>query len=184
MNYRLTSPVTPMQSHRFRQLLVILWAFLSPVTPTPAEIKAQAPIVVAVPGKQIQLSTADWTAMRNEETYAKNFESRHKAKNEVMEQVVTVFLIEMSPDRRIGTKISDTEHVEFFTVHPNSVTVQVRREKKGYWILSRQTFALTTGAPVSGAALKHNYSDADITQLRHWLQNDIDRTRFLLSDTF
>lgn len=173
-----------MQSRRFRHLLLILCAFLFPVTPTPAEIQAQAPIVVSVPGKQIQLPAADWTAMRNEESYAKNFECRHKAKNEVMEQVVTVFLIEMSPDRRIGTKISDTEHVEFFTVHPNSVTVQVRREKKGYWILSRQTFVLTTGAPVSGAALKHNYSDADITRLRHWFQNDIDRTRFLLSDTF
>ncbi len=101
--------------------------------------------------------------MKNEESYAKNFEARNKSQNEVFPQIVTVFLIEMSPDCCTGTKLSDSEHVEFFTVHPDSVTVQVRREKKGYWILSRQTFALTRGAPISGATLKHDYSDHEIT---------------------
>ena len=116
--------------------------------------------------------------MQNEENYAKNFESRHVTKDEMFPQVVTVFLIVMSPDRRIGTRISDSEHLQFFTVSPGSVTVQVRREKQEYWILSRQTFAL------NGTSIEHNYSEADITQLRHRFQNEIDRTRLLLSETF
>lgn len=172
------------QRHHHYELLSVLAAFLALTLSAPAAIKAEAPFVFNVPGKQIQLSAVDWTAMKDEESYAKNFEARKKAENEVFSQVVTVFLVEMSPDRRIGTKLSDNEHVEFFTVQPGSVTVQVRREKKGYWILSRQTFALTRGAPVSGAALKHNYSDSEITRLCHWFQNDIDRTRLLLSETF
>jgi hypothetical protein len=132
----------------------------------------------ALPGKQLQLSSLDWVAMQNEENYAKNFESRHVTKDEMFPQVVTVFLTVMSPDRRIGTRISDSEHLQFFTGSPGSVTVQVRREKQEYWILSRQTFAL------NGTSIEHNYSEADITQLRHRFQNEIDRTRLLLSETF
>jgi hypothetical protein len=152
-------------------VVIWLWPFSTATPATPF-------LSTAVPGKQLQLSSLDWTAIQNEESHAKNFESRHKTKDEVFSQVVTVFLIEMSPDRRIGTRISDSEHVEFFSVLPDSVIVQVRREKQGYWILSRQTFAL------SGASLEYNYSDADITRLRHRFQNEIDRTRLLLSETF
>jgi hypothetical protein len=103
---------------------------------------------------------------------------------EIFSQVVTVFLIQMSPDRRTGTKISDSEYVEFFTGSPDSVTIQVRRDKKDYWILSRQTFSLTPGAPISGEALKHDYSASEIAKLRKFFQNEIDRTRLLLSESF
>lgn len=135
-------------------------------------------LTVEAPNRLLRISALDWTAMQDEEIYAKNFQRRHKLQNELSAQVVTVFLIPMSPERRIGTKISDNEYIDFFSGLQNSVTILLRFEKNGYWILSRQTFVL------NGQTLKYNYNNEDIERLQYQFKSEIERTRILLSQTF
>jgi hypothetical protein len=135
-------------------------------------------LTVEAPNRLLQISALDWTAMQDEEIYAKNFQRRHKLQNELFEQVVTVFLIPMSPERRIGTKISDNEYIDFFSAHQNSVTILLRLEKNGYWILSRQTFVL------NGQLIKYNYNNEDIERLQYQFKTEIEQTKILLSQTF
>jgi curved DNA-binding protein CbpA len=40
-------------------------------------------LTLSAPGKEIKLSSSAWTAMQNPEDYAKNFEARRTAKNEI-----------------------------------------------------------------------------------------------------
>ena len=135
-------------------------------------------LTVEAPNRLLQISAVDWTALQDEEIHAKNFQRRHKLQNELFEQVVTVFLIPMSPERRIGKKISDTEYIDFFSGLPNSVTIRLRLEKSGYWILSRQTFVL------NGQLLKYNYNNEDIERLEYQFKTEIEQTKILLSQTF
>lgn len=146
---------------------------------SPSADKHNNPILtVEAPNRLLQISALDWTAMQDEEIYAKNFQRRHKLQNELFEQVVTVFLIPMSPERRIGTKISDNEYIVFFSGLPNSVTILLRYEKNGYWIMSRQTFVL------NGQLINQNYNNEDIERLQYQFKTEIEQTKILLSQTF
>jgi hypothetical protein len=78
--------------------------------------------------------------MKNEATFARNFEATSNPPSRKY-QVVTVFMIPMSDDRRDGQRLSTTEYLEVFTVTPGEVVVQVRRDHGAYWVLSRETFA-------------------------------------------
>jgi hypothetical protein len=87
-------------------------------------VRAEQPLSVSVPGKTIELSQGEWTKLEDATGFAKNFEERKKAPWHEFGRVVTVCLNPMSEDRREGLKISESEYVEFFVVHPGFVTVQ------------------------------------------------------------
>ena len=141
-------------------------------------------IKINVPGKELRLSRQAWKAMKNRENYALNFEALVLKDKEVYEQVVTVFLVAMSPSRKAGagTKFNENEYVEIFTAHPDTITIQISREQRGYWVLSRQTFKMDTRFNfIQDGKL---YEDAEFRLISDLFDNQIDATRFLLADTF
>lgn len=136
---------------------------------------------VKTPNKLITVSDKDWVKMEDPETYAVNFSAKHKGEGEEFEQVITVFLNAMTPDRIIGKKISDNEYLEMFNGLPGTVTMQLSRDNGEYWVLSRQTF------PVSNtelASMNPEESDQSFLLYQLHFQNEIDTTRLLLSSQF
>ncbi len=153
-----------------------------------AETVGGTPITCDVPGKKIQLSREDWIPMTNQEAYAKNFEARQKSEGEVFPKVVTVFLLEMSSDRLadLGVKISKTEWVRIFHFYPETITVEVSREKGGYWLQSHQVFQLKPIVPqkLETEPRFHLCEGDDFKIKLRMYQREVDRTRFLLDQIF
>ncbi len=69
--------------------------------------------------------------MKNEAANADNFEAT-KNKPPRRYQVLTLFKIPMSDDRKIGEKISADEYLEIFCTGLRSVVVQIRRDHQSY----------------------------------------------------
>ena len=105
----------------------------------------------------------------------------------MFEQMITVFMNQMTDDRKSGEKITNSEYIEAFVVHPNSVTVQIRVDKGDYWVMSRQTFNIKTNYPdqtdISFSDLQYILVDAPDT-LNQTMQNQIDNTRYILNNDF
>lgn len=137
---------------------------------------------LTVPGKTLEISAADWSKMRDETSFAKNFEEIKQAPWHHFGRVVTVFLNPMSEDRRLGIKISKTEYVELFSIDGVNVTAQVRVDKGGYWVLCRETFK--PKAPMPAVTLWSYLSENEELQLLHHYQVEIDETRYLLNSKF
>ena len=137
---------------------------------------------LAVPGKTLELSKGEWSKMGDETNFAKNFEEKKEAPWHKFGRVVTVYLNPMSEDRRSGLKISKTEYVELFSVHPGFITAQVRVDKGGYWVLCRETFK--PKAPMPAVTLRSYLSENEELQLLHHYQVEIDETRYLLNSKF
>lgn len=135
-----------------------------------------------VPGKTIELSPDEWRKMSDENSFAKNFAAKKIEPWQKIERVVTVFLNPMSEDRRLGLKISKTEYVELFSVLPELITVQVRVDKGGYWVLCRETFKPKD--PMPKVTLRSRLDENDEIQLRYHYQAEIDETRHLLNSKF
>lgn len=139
---------------------------------------------LVVPGKTIELSSDDWTKARDKRSFAKNYEEKRISPWHKYGRMVTVFLIPMSDDRRVGLKISDREYVEFFIVHPGLITVQTRVDKGRYWVLCRETFNQKSHLPVDASAYKPFLSENENQLLWRLYQAEIDETRYLLQSTF
>lgn len=117
--------------------------------------------------------------MTNESAYARNYERRQLREAERFNQVVTIFDLPMTADRRSGAEIAPGEFVEIFKVgtEVNSAVVQVRIDEGDHWLLSRQTFWLREGYlrewdPQSSEQVFQVFQRA--------LQNEIDETRMEL----
>ena len=146
--------------------------------------RAEQMLLVSVPGKAIELSQGEWAKMQDEAGFAKNFEERKNAPWHKFGRVVTVYLIPMSEDRRQGLKISESEYVEFFIVHPGFVTVQTRVDKGKYWVLCRETFKPKAPLPVEISAYKPWLGENENRQLWRLYQVEVDETRHLLNSRF
>lgn len=149
------------------------------------DVRAQSKLQtlsLTVPGKTLELSTDEWSKMRDETSFAKNFEGKKDAPWHKFGRVVTVYLNPMSEDRRSGLKISKTEYIELFSVHPGLLTAQVRVDKGGYWVLCRETFK--PKAPMPAVTLRSYLSENEELQLLHHYQVEIDETRYLLNSKF
>ena len=96
---------------------------------------------VIVTGRTIGIPSTDWTPLKNSEEFAVNFEAKAKQESEAWHQIVTIFKIPMAERDRQAVESAPLEYAEFFIVHPGHVTLQLRVDKGGYWLLSRQTFA-------------------------------------------
>ena len=139
-------------------------------------------IKINVPGKELHLSRQAWKAMKNAEDYALNFEARLLKNREVFPQVVTVYLIAMASSRKAGTQLSENEYVEIFSTDSDRMTIQIRREQRGYWVLSRQTFKIDNRFNFIQAG--KYYENDEFRLISDLFDNQIDGTRFLLADTF
>ena len=102
---------------------------------------------VSVPGKTITLAPEEWIKMKDPTTVGKNIEERKKGPRHQFGRVVTIVPIPMSNNDRIGLKISASEYVEIFIVHPEFVTVQTRVDNGTYWVMCRETFLRKAHAP-------------------------------------
>ena len=137
--------------------------------------------LVKTSGKSIVVSDQKWKKVDDSETYARNFEAKEKVGREVYSQVITVFLNTMSADRMSGKKISENEWLEMFAVHPQTVTVQIRRNKGDYWVLSRQTFSVSEPQLINA---NPESSEQNFALYQNFFQNEIDTTRHILDSEF
>lgn len=128
----------------------------------------------------VSLPRTDWKEMDNPTSFAKNFEARRMRNSEVFSQVITIFLEPMPKEKKIGMQLSDLEYVELFTVHPNTITAQIRVDKGYYWMLSRQTFR--DYRPVGKKPL-NNFGTLDQIEVSEFLtmyEEDVKETRYKL----
>ena len=136
---------------------------------------------ITVNDKNIIVSQDEWKFVEPFEPslYSRNYSAKNKKDGHMFEQMVTVFMQEMTADRKIGEKITNSEYIEAFVVHPNSVTVQIRIDKGDYWVMSRETFESKNNYPdqtnVSYSDLLLNFED---------MQNRIDNTEYILNNEF
>lgn len=148
------------------------------LTAVPSRVESD--VLVTVGTKTIRLSTVDWHKAENEADYAQNFEAKTNDPGRRY-QVVTIFTIPMSDDRRVGTQLSKREYLELFVSAPGQLTVLLRVDHGAYWILSRELFIGPAIAGVSlpeyGALTKRQERRARLA-----LQDRLDRTRHLLKN--
>jgi hypothetical protein len=141
--------------------------------------------ILKTTSKTIELDKSQWTKLKDEYDYAKNYTKKDSSPWHQYNQTVTVYLIPMSADRRIGLKVSDTEYIEIFLVHSeNYVTVQTRVDKNKYWVLSRETFKLKGKMPFDITGYQPILSEKKTKQLLKHYQLEIDKTRYLINDMF
>lgn len=140
-----------------------------------------ADFTIQTSGKNIIISNQKWLKSENSENYAKNFEAKEKTDKEAFPQMVTIYLNTMTSDRMLGTKISDNEYLEIFVVHPQTVTIQIRRNNGNYWLLSRQTFFVNESSLTN---INPELSEQNLSMYRSFFQNEIDKTRYVLASEF
>jgi hypothetical protein len=140
--------------------------------------------VVKLPTGIRRLPKADWKPMTNEYDWAENFEQIEKGPRHEFPRVVTVFKLPMTEDRRVGVRVSPNEYVEMFVVNPGTLTVQVRLDKKQYWVMSRETFEAKSIHRVDTTTAYRSFYDQEFEWAREAFQPELDSTRYLLQSTF
>ena len=137
--------------------------------------------------KIVPINGGEWRVMENQSSYARNFQHKAKSSTERFDQVVTVFDLPMTDDRRLGHKDSKDEYIEIFKIgapssitFPNDVVVQIKLDKGDYWLLSRQTFIVGRHL----AELNPEENENSYLIFRSALQDEIDKTRYQLRNAF
>ena len=104
---------------------------------------------ITINDNNIIISQNEWRFIEssNPSLYSKNYSAKNKRDGHMFEQTITVFMQNMTSDRKKGEKISNSEYIQAFVVHPNSITVQIRIDKGDYWLLSRETFESKNNYP-------------------------------------
>lgn len=118
-----------------------------------------------------------WVLMENDSSYASNYQRRERRPTERFNQVVTVYDMRMTDDRRVGLEIASGEYLVMFKLSHDSVVVQIRQDHGIYWLLSRQTFSL----PRQLTALNPESGAGEFQVFRLEFQDQIDETRHFLS---
>lgn len=137
---------------------------------------------VSVGDTAVRLSAQDWKPMDNPEPYAENFEAQILRSGHAFPQVLTIFKLPMSEDRRIGIQISSIEFVEFFVVQPGKLTIQIRVDRGKYWVLSRETFDANKAVSVNVNDYRPVLSEEENRILWNVYQNEVDATRTLINE--
>ena len=168
-------------------MFLVAEAFLSPPATSSINDEPSATIeqVVEEPtGGPLRLPNGQWKAMTNEFPWAENFEQIAKGLRHEFPRVVTVFKLPMTDDRRVGIRISPNEYVEMFVANPGAITMQVRVDKKSYWVMSRETFLAKSIYGVDTSTPSHSIYDEEFKWARQAFQPEIDTTRYLLQTSF
>jgi hypothetical protein len=95
---------------------------------------------IIVGNQKTQLDQDEWNVLKSDSEYSVNLSKKTKRSNEKYNQIVTVFNIEMTKDRKSGVKLSENIYFEAFRTSLDSLTIQIRIDKGSYWVLSRQVF--------------------------------------------
>ena len=133
--------------------------------------------------RTLALDAAEWRPMANPKTFAENFEATGVKAGEAWGQVLTIFKLPMSSDRKRGVQLTKSEFVEPFVAHPDMVTVEIKVDRGQYWVLIRQTFTLTAETAkrvewdVDGHAPRPTNSVREQRSLVRTFQDQIDATR-------
>jgi hypothetical protein len=136
---------------------------------------------IAVGNRSVEISPLEWEVLKSEFEYSVNLKNNRMLSNEKYNQIVTVFNLEMTRDRKSGTKLSDNIYLESFRTLQDSVTVQIRIDKGSYWILSRQTFSFDNDRILSIG----EYADEKKSLLiSNMFKNEISNTIYTLNRHF
>ena len=95
---------------------------------------------IIVGRKTIHLNEDEWDLIKSDSEYSVNLSKKTKKVCEKYNQILTVFNIDMTKDRKSGVKLSENIYFEAFRTHLNGITIHLRIDKGSYWILSRQIF--------------------------------------------
>jgi len=161
-----------------KNLLIILSFLLlsSPVIGQSSD--KDSDYVIKTKNKLINISKSNWDFLETDYLYSKNYQSKNKYEGHMYKQIITVFLIPMTNDRK-REEIAKNEYFESFVLRANSITVQIRIDKGDYWVMSRETYNTFENFPVQK---DFSYSNALINF--RGIQDRIDRTRFILNKDF
>jgi hypothetical protein len=146
--------------------------------------ETKKPIVstkIKVGNKTVDISGDNWDIVNSESEYSINLIKNIKRKNEKSNQIVTIFNIEMTNDRKKGAKVSENIYLEAFNALENSITIQIRINKGNYWVLSRQTFENNNNKILSSGEYADESKVAIISNL---FQDEISNTINLINSTF
>jgi hypothetical protein len=129
-----------------------------------------------------------WETLSTNSDYSEGFSRRLAQNNEEYELVVTIFKLPMTEDRKSGLKIGDNEWLEIFSTFREEMTMRLRLNKGDYWLLSRQTFKVGVTPVEHPKAYTFPWYESEIdakdTLIRSYLQNEIDKTRYILRNEF
>lgn len=151
----------------------------------PSFVGAASDITIEAPGKKISLSSEEWEKLADPAGFAKNVSERKLEPSHKFSRVVTVFLNLLTEDRYSGMlKISEHEYIEVFVVHPGFITAEVVVDKGTYWVLSRETYLPKKQTLVNISQYKPVLNQSDTKSLWLVYQQEIDETRYLLSQKF
>lgn len=138
-------------------------------------------IELIIGNKKIIIDQNQWDILKSESEYSFNIERRKKSPKEKYNQIVNIFKIEMTKDRKIGSKISDNIYLEAFKTIENSLTIQIRMDKGNYWILSRQTFEVENNNIISVGEYANN---SKLTLISKLFQDEISGAIYLINSNF
>jgi hypothetical protein len=140
--------------------------------------------VFRVGERSLRLLATAWERMENEDaTVAESFSAVSLKRGHAWPQVVTVFKLPMSEDRKLGIRVTKSEYIEPFVVHPGKVTVQIRVDRGSYWVLSRETFLRDRRTSVDLSRYKPFLSLDEQRALIRDFQERIDSTRAWINVT-
>jgi hypothetical protein len=144
-------------------------------------INNNSAVKINIGNKIVNLNESDWEILKQESEYSVNLSKKVKQKNEKYNQIVTIFNIEMTKDRKSGIKLSDNIYFEAFKTGLGGITIRIRIDKGSYWILSRQTFISNNDNVLSDS----EYADeSKALLLARKFDDEISNTVFMINKNF
>jgi len=159
--------------------LIILISFLLLSSPVIGQSDEEdSDYVIRTKNKLINISKSNWDFLETDHLYSKNYQSKNKLEGHKFKQIITVFLIKMTDERK-SEEIVKNEYFESWVNRPNSITVRIRIDKGDYWVLSRETYQTEENYPI-----QTNFSYSKVLVNFNGIEDMIDRTRFILNKDF
>ena len=141
-------------------------------------VEEDSDYVIRTKNKLINISKSNWDFLETDYLYSKNYQSKTKLEGHKFKQIITVFLIKMTDERK-REEIVKNEYFESWVNRPNSITVQFSIDKGDYWVLSRETYQTEENYPS-----QTNFSYSKVLVNFNGIEDMIDRTRFILNKDF
>ena len=159
--------------------LIILISFLLLSSPVIGQSDEEdSDYVIRTKNKLINISKSNWDFLETDYLYSKSYQSKTKLEGHKFKQIITVFLIKMTDERK-REEIVKNEYFESWVNRPNSITVQFSIDKGDYWVLSRETYQTEENYPI-----QTNFSYSKVLVNFNGIEDMIDRTRFILNKDF
>ncbi len=129
----------------------------------------------------MNLNEDEWEILRSDSEYSVNISKKTKRSFEKYNQIITVFNIEMTKDRKSGVKLSENIYFEAFRTPLNGITIHLRIDKGSYWILSRQTFETKNDSIL---AVGEYADEAKALSISKQFQDEISSTVYMVNKLF